>query len=201
MSQELFLKKKEQNLQHQLLLQQQHHHSFPSPITPSPFDKKVFSSATSSSTSRQEASSNGSSSHLALDVPSSSLFSPSASSTTSTPNSSLSSNSQRHSYIQNPFSDVYGSGGGFLSSSYTALGTPHHDLSRSSCSALPSPTIYPPTPPPSTHWVHPAWFGSLESAGYMKTPKSSNSYENWTYIFYINIDLITVIVINYKFWC
>jgi hypothetical protein len=32
----------------------------------------------------------------------------------------------------------------------------HHDNSGRSC-ALPSPTIYPPTPPPSAPWIHP-WF-------------------------------------------
>lgn len=179
MSQELFIKKKEQHLQHQLLLQQHHQHPFPSPITPSPFDKKVFPSPSSTS-SRQETSSNGSSSQFPLDISSNPLFSPSASSTTaSSSNQALSSSVQRHSFIQNPFNDVYGSGGGFLNTSYpSTLGASHHDLNRSSCSALPSPTIYPPTPPPSTHWVHPAWLGSLESAGYMKTPKSSNSFEN-----------------------
>lgn len=182
MSQELFMKKKEQHLQHQLLLQQQQqqHHSFPSPITPSPYDKKVFSSPSSSS-SRQEMSSNGSSSHFPLEVSSNSIYSSSTSSTSAASNSSASSNSQRHTFAQNPFCDVYGSSGNFLSSSYAAaaaLGTSHHDLSRSSCSALPSPTIYPPTPPPSTPWIHPAWFGSMESSGYMKTPKSSNPFEN-----------------------
>ena len=153
-------------MQHSLMLQQQLHHSFPSPITPT-YDKKVFSSPSSSSCRFDGASSTGS--HTA-EV--SSLYSSPTSSTASTPTSSASN--QRHSYGQYPFNDVvYGTGGGFLSSSYAAAAA-HHDLTRSSCSALPSPTIYPPTPPPSTPWIHPAWFGSsLESTGYMKTPKTN----------------------------
>lgn len=187
MSHGLLLKKKEQHIQHQMLLQQQqmsqlqqHHHSFPSPITPT-FDKKVFSSP-SSSCRYDGASSNGSSAsnNPPAEVSSNaSLYSSPSSSTGSTPNSS--SSNTRHCYGQFPFNDVYGSSGNFLSSSYAAaaaLGTTHHDLSRS-CSALPSPTIYPPTPPPSTPyapstpWIHPAWFGSMETSGYMKTPKTN----------------------------
>lgn len=169
MSHGLLLKKKEQHLQHQLMLQQQLHHSFPSPITPT-YDKKVFSSPSSSSCRFDGAGSTGS--HSA-EV--SSLYSSPSSSTASTPSSS--SSNQRHTYGQYPFNDVYGSSGSFLSSSYAAAAA-HHDLTRSSCSALPSPTIYPPTPPPSTPWIHPAWFGSsLESAGYMKTPKT-NPFDN-----------------------
>lgn len=182
MSHGLLLKKKEQHIQHQLMLQQQqqmsqlqhHHHSFPSPITPT-FDKKVFSSP-SSSCRFDGVSSNGSSAsnqHTAEVSSNASLYSSPSSSTASTP----SSTSQRLTYGQFPFNDVYGSSGSFLSSSYAAaaaLGT-SHDLTRS-CSALPSPTIYPPTPPPSTPWIHP-WFGSMESAGYMKTPKT-NPFEN-----------------------
>lgn len=186
MSHGLLLKKKEQHIQHQLMMQQQqqltqlqhHHHSFPSPITPT-YDKKVFSSP-SSSCRFDGVSSNGSSAsnHHTTEVSSNaSLYSSPSSSTTSTPSSSASN--QRHSYGQFPFNDVYGSSGTFLSSSYAAaaaLGTSHHDLTRS-CSALPSPTIYPPTPPPSTPWIHPAWFGSMETAGYMKTPKT-NPFDN-----------------------
>jgi hypothetical protein len=155
MSHGLLMKKKEQHLQHQLMLQQQLHHSFPSPITPT-YDKKVFSSPSSSC--RFDVAS--SATNHAAEV--SSLYSSPTSSTASTPSSS--SSNQRH-YGQYPFNDVYGSGGGFLSS-------------YASSSALPSPTIYPPTPPPSTPWIHPAWFGSsLESAGYMKTPKN-NPFDN-----------------------
>lgn len=147
---------------------QQHHHSFPSPITPT-YDKKVFSSP-SSSCRFDGTSSNGSSAsnHHAAEV--SSLYSSPTSSSASTPSSS--SSNQRHGYGQFPFNDIYGSGGSFLSSSYAAAASSHHDLTRS-CSALPSPTIYPPTPPPSTPWIHPAWFGSMESSGYMKTPKTN----------------------------
>jgi hypothetical protein len=184
MSQGLLLKKKEQHLQHQLLLQQQQmqHHSFPSPITPG-YDKKALASPSSSSSSscRFDAL-NGSSTAASTEVTSSaSLYSSPSSSSASTPSSAHSTSSQRHSsYGQYHFGDVYGSGGNFLSSSYAsaaALGS-HHDLTRSSCSALPSPTIYPPTPPPSsTPWLHPAWFGSMEAAGYMKTPKN-NPFDN-----------------------
>lgn len=193
MSQGLLFKKKEQHLQHQLLLQQQQQqqlsqmHSFPSPITPT-YDKKVFSSpssSTSSSSCRYD-NMNGGSTSAATEVSSSaSLYSSPSSSTASTPSSSSKmDHSQRHnssSYGQYNFGDVYGSGGSFLSSSYAtaaALGS-HHDVTRSSCSALPSPTIYPPTPPPSsTPWLHPAWFGSMETAaGYIKTPKN-NPFEN-----------------------
>ena len=180
MSQGLLLKKKEQHIQHQLMLQQ-HHHSFPSPITPT-YDKKVFSSPSSSCRFEGGASSNGSSAsnphqHATEVSSNASLYSSPSSSTASTPGSS--SSNQRHNYGSYPF-DVYGSSGSFLSSSYAAaaaLGTSHHDLTRSSCSALPSPTIYPPTPPPSTPWIHPAWFGSMESAGYVKTPKT-NPFDN-----------------------
>lgn len=185
MSHGLLLKKKEQHLQHQLMLQQQqqmsqlqqHHHSFPSPITPT-YDKKVFSSP-SSSCRFDGVSSNGSSAsnqHPTEVSSNTSLYSSPSSSSASTPSST---SSNRHSYGQFPFNDVYGSSGSFLSSSYAAaaaLGTSHHDLTRS-CSALPSPTIYPPTPPPSTPWIHPAWFGSMESTGYMKTPKT-NPFDN-----------------------
>lgn len=181
------LKKKEQQVHHQLLLQQQHmmqlqqhHHSFPSPITPT-YDKKVFSSP-SSSCRFDGASSNGSSAsnqHITEVSSNVSLYSSPTSSSASTPSSA--SSYQRHGYGQFPFNDIYGSSGSFLSSSYAAaaaLGTSHHDITRS-CSALPSPTIYPPTPPPSTPWIHPAWFGSMESAGSynMKTPKT-NPFDN-----------------------
>jgi hypothetical protein len=159
-------------------------HSFPSPITPT-YDKKVFSSPTSSSSSSCRYDNNGSSTSVATEASSNaSLYSsPTSCSSASTPSSSHSSSGSRHnsSYSHYNFGDVYGTSGNFLSSSYAsaaALGS-HHDLSRSSCSALPSPTIYPPTPPPSsTPWLHPAWFSSMETAsGYMKTPKN-NPFEN-----------------------
>lgn len=160
----------------------QHQHSFPSPITPT-YDKKVFSSP-SSSCRYDGVSSNGSSAsnhHHATEVScSSSLYSSPASSTSSISTQSPSGGQQRHNYGQYSFNDVYGTSGNFLSSSYAAaaaLGTSHHDLLRSSCSSMPSATtnIFPPTPPPSSGpWIHhPAWFGSLESSGYMKTPKNN----------------------------
>jgi hypothetical protein len=173
------LQQQQQHHHHNL----QHHSSFPSPITPT-YDKKVFSSpsSTSSGSCRYDLPTNNSSSNnnttsLALEVSStgSSLYA----SPTSTPSSTTSSSNQKSSsaasssYGQYHFGDVYGSSGNFLSNSYAsaaALG--------SSCSALPSPTIYPPTPPPSsTPWLHQAWFGSMENAGYMKTPKN-NPFEN-----------------------
>lgn len=181
MSQGLLMKKKEQQ-QHQFLLQQQQS-SFPSPITPnSTYDKKLFSSPSSSSSSSCRYDSGVSSgSSAAAEVSSNASYSSPSSSSASTP--APQANSQRSSaYSQYPFGDVYGSSGNFLSSSYASAAlTSHHELSRS-CSALPSPTIYPPTPPPSsTPWLHhPAWFGSLETAavaGYMKTPKN-NPFEN-----------------------
>ena len=160
------MKKKEQQLQQQLLIQ---HHSFPSPITTS-YDKKLFSSPSSSCRYDSGVSSGSSATEV------SSYSSPSSSASTPAPNGASSGNSQRPSSSMNQYSfgDVYGSGGNFLSSSYAS----HHDLSRS-CSALPSPTIYPPTPPPSsTPWLHPAWFGSIETAaGYLKTSKN-NPFEN-----------------------
>lgn len=187
MSQGLLMKKKEQQLQHQLLLQQQQlNHSFPSPS--SSYDKKLFSSPSSSCRYDSGVSSGSSATEVSSNA---SLYSsPSSSASTPAPTSngggsSNSSQGQRpssSSYGQYPFGDVYGSNGNFLSSSYAnaAALSSHHDLSRS-CSALPSPTIYPPTPPPSsTPWLHPAWFGSLETAaaaGYMKTPKN-NPFEN-----------------------
>jgi hypothetical protein len=188
MSHGLLLKKKEQHLQQQLMLQQQQsqHHSFPSPITPT-YDRKVFSSPSSSSSSScrfdSGVSSNGSSatatevsssaSHYSSSTPASSI------SSSSTATAAATSSNQRHSssYGQYPFGDVYSSGN-FLNNSYSATALGSHDLTRSSCSALPSPTIYPPTPPPSsTPWLHPAWFGSMEAVGYMKTPKN-NLFEN-----------------------
>lgn len=181
------MKKKEQHLQHQLLLQQQQqqlNHSFPSPITSS-YDKKLFSSPSSSCRYDSGVSSGSSATEVSSNA---SLYSSPSSSSASTPaptnNGASSSNSQNQrpsssSYGQYPFGDVYGSSGNFLSNSYASAAA-HHDLSRS-CSALPSPTIYPPTPPPSsTPWLHPAWFGSLETAaaaGYMKTPKN-NPFDN-----------------------
>lgn len=191
MSQGFLMKKKEQQLQQSLLLQQQQqqqlNHSFPSPITSS-YDKKLFSSPSSSCRYDSGVSSGSSATEVSSNA---SLYSsPSSSSAASTPaptsgSSSGSTQNQRpssSSYSQYPFGDVYGSSGNFLSSSYASAAalSSHHDLSRS-CSALPSPTIYPPTPPPSsTPWLHPAWFGSLETAaaaGYMKNPKS-NPFEN-----------------------
>jgi len=164
MSQHGLLMKKQQQQQQQL----HHHHSFPSPITPT-YDRKVFPSPSSSSTGSAScrydgaASSSSGSAHL-------------------TEASSAAAAASRG-YTQYPFNDIYGTASGnFLSSSYAAaaaaaLGTSHHELTRSSCSALPSPTIYPPTPPPSAPWVHPAWFGSMETAaaaaGFMKTPKTN----------------------------
>lgn len=164
--------------------QQQLNHSFPSPITSS-YDKKLFSSPSSSCRYDSGVSSGSSATEVSSNA---SLYSspPSSSASTPAPNSnSVNSQSQRpasSSYGQYPFADVYGSSGNFLSTSYAnaAALSSHHELSRS-CSALPSPTIYPPTPPPSsTPWLHHAWFGSLETAaatGYMKTPKS-NPFEN-----------------------
>ncbi|KAG5672026.1 hypothetical protein PVAND_002188 [Polypedilum vanderplanki] len=184
MSQGLLLKKKEQHLQHQLMLQQQQinqHHSFPSPITPG-YDKKALASPTSSSSSscRFDTLNGNSTTVSTTEVTSSaSLYSSPTSSSASTPSSAHSTSSSQR-YGQYPFGDIYGTSGNFLSSSYAsaaALGS-HHDLTRSSCSALPSPTIYPPTPPPSsTPWLHHAWFGSMEAAGYMKTPKN-NPFDN-----------------------
>lgn len=200
MSHGLLLKKKEQHLQHQLMFQQQqmqqqqHNHSFPSPITPT-YDKK-----SSNFTSSCRYDSSGGSNHSAEVSSTSSLHSSplllSTSSSSSSSTSSATSNN-RHCFGSNyPFSDFsYGTGSGtgascastapsgtpynFLSSNYAAaaaaaLGT-HHDLSRSSSHALPSPTIYPPTPPPSAPWIHPAWFGA--EPGFMKTPKSLNPFE------------------------
>lgn len=202
MSHGLLLKKKEQHLQHQLMFQQQqmqqqqqHHHSFPSPITPT-YDKK------SNFTSSCRYDSSGGSNHSAEVSSTSSLHSSpllltstSTSSSSSSSTSSATSNNRSHSFGNNyPFSEFsYGSGTGancsttapsgapynFLSSNYAAaaaaaLGT-HHDLSRSSSHALPSPTIYPPTPPPSAPWIHPSWFGP--EPGFMKTPKSMNPFE------------------------
>lgn len=191
-------KKEQQHLQHQLMLQQSQN-SFPSPITPT-YDKKLFSSPASSSSSscRYDSGIGGGSSTTEVSSNASLYSSPSSSSAStpvsvaagSTAGSSNNQQSQRSSsssssYGQYPFSDVYGSSGNFLSNSYASAAalSSHHDLSRS-CSALPSPTIYPPTPPPSsTPWLHPAWFGSLETAaaaaatGYMKTPKN-NPFEN-----------------------
>lgn len=196
MSQGFLMKKKEQqHLQHQLMLQQPQN-SFPSPITPT-YDKKLFSSPASSSSSSCRYDSGVGSGSSATEVSSNTSLYSSPSSSASTPVSAASSsssassgcggnsaNSHRSSYGQYPFSEVYGSGGNFLSNSYASAAalSSHHDLSRS-CSALPSPTIYPPTPPPSsTPWLHPAWFGSLETAaaavGYMKTPKNNNPFEN-----------------------
>lgn len=183
------MKKKEQQLQHQLMLQQhqtQLNHSFPSPITSS-YDKKLFSSPSSSCRYDSGVSSGSSATEVSSNA---SLYSSPSSSSASTPapnsgSSGSSSQGQRpssSSYGQYPFGDVYGTSGNFLSSSYASAAalSSHHDLSRS-CSALPSPTIYPPTPPPSsTPWLHPAWFGSIETAaaaGYMKTPKN-NPFEN-----------------------
>lgn len=146
---------------------QQPQNSFPSPITPT-YDKKLFSSPSSSSSSSCRYDSGVNSGSSATEVSSNASLYSSPSSSASTPASVASSggNNQRSSYGQYPFSDVYGSSGNFLSNSYASAAalSSHHDLSRS-CSALPSPTIYPPTPPPSsTPWLHPAWFGSLETA-------------------------------------
>lgn len=173
MSHGLLTKKKEHNHQHPLMLQQhqqitqlQSHHSFPSPVTPT-FDKKVLTSPSSScrfDTTSNSGYFNGSNNPKESSTTGSLYSSPS--SNASTPGST----SQRNIYGQFPFNEVYGSSGNFLGLRNS------YDLTRS-CSALPSPTIYPPTPPPSAPWIHPAWFGSMESVGFMKTPKT-NPFDN-----------------------
>lgn len=165
MSHGLLLKKKEQHLQHQFMLQQQLQqpsNPFPSPITPT-YEKKASTSC------RFDVSGNGRSSREGAN---------SSNQSHNTEVSSSTSTSNRHSFSQFPFNELsYGTASNssssysspFLSSNYSAavsaaaLG--HHESSaRSSCSALPSPTIYPPTPPPSTlgihHPIHPSWFGA-----------------------------------------
>lgn len=58
-------------------------------------------------------------------------------------------------------SSIYGTGGYHLqvSPAAAAVAALHETANARNC-ALPSPTIYPPTPPPSAPWVHPhPWFG------------------------------------------
>lgn len=58
-------------------------------------------------------------------------------------------------------SSIYGSGGYHLQvSPAAAVVAALHETANARNCALPSPTIYPPTPPPSAPWVHPhPWFG------------------------------------------